>query len=252
MQTVPGSLEKIRDALVLSTSSLKVDQNGFNRKIYTLLCDSHSLILCSTEKYSLNTEISVILEEVWNNKKLVLNRSMNSLLLSIISKLIKLIPGFVIRNILTSASNVCNAKSILPAVRENVLATMSIIVENRISDCASQSLDVFQSAIKHARAVELSLRLNVVQVLRSLVVAGNGKLSDMYMEIYKNLQKLITDKHDYIRTKVLEVIEILIQYSDNFVIITADQFLTTILRYLEDESAKVQNAAARTLGTLYE
>lgn len=249
-----AALEKLRDALRASAAgSAKVDLPSSTRSMYLLLTDVLFEIRSASEKSAITfTDLSGILDELWASKKINFNANYSSLILAIIREVLHRIPGFVVRTLVTTAINLCNSKTVAAIPRENALGLMAMLIEHRITDCASQSMDVFQTASKLQKASEVANRIQVVSVYHAVIVAGGGKLSDMYVEVMKALQRSVTDKHEAVRELTLRTVKVLAEYSDSFAIVPADALLLLSVKYLEDEIAIVQNAAALAVAAIYE
>lgn len=247
-----SSIEKIKDVLRIQAGSSKIDVASCTRSLYLLLLELlQELKELKGSNVSLN-DLSLVIDDIWQSKKISLSSNISSMMLAAVAEALPIIPGFVVRNIVTAAINCCNSKTSTPIARESALSLLAIFIMNRISDCASQSMDVFQVANKLVKATELGVRTQSLKALQSIVLAGDGKLSDMYGEVLKVIQRTITDRSEIIRDSCVQIVKFLAEFSDGFSIIQADILLALLSKPLEDESANVQNSAAIAAATIYE
>jgi hypothetical protein len=248
----PAAVEKIKDVLRIQAGSSKVDVGSSTRSLYLLLSELlQELKTAKDQSFSFN-ELPALFDDIWQSKKIAFSSNLSAIFLAVVSEARHVLPGFVVRNIVTSAINYCNNKVSVPLVRECALSVLCILIRDRIGDCASQSMDAFQIASKLVKAAELGVRMQSLKLLQSIVLAGDGKLSDMYGEVLKVVQRTITDRSETVRELCVQIVRNLAEASEGFSIIQADILLALLSKPLEDESANVQASSAVTAAVIYE
>lgn len=248
----PVSLDKIKDVLRIQAGSSKVDVASSTRTLYVLLIELLKELRSSVPDGYNFSDFTALVEDIWQSKKVAFSVNVASMLAAVLKEGLHKIPGFVVRSLVTAAANCCNNKTSTPLARENALTFMTILIRDRISDCASQSMDVFQIASKLIKATEVGVRIQSVKTLQAIVLAGGGKLSDMYVEVMKVIQRAVLDKAETVRDLCIHTVRYLAEYSDGFSIVGADVLLSILVKPLEDESATVQASAAMAAATVYE
>ncbi len=191
------------------------------------------------------------LEEIFNCKGIVISTALQGLLCTIYSKILKIVSGYVVRNMLTTFLGIFNNKLVCLSSRECVIVIIGCIVEKRFVDLGTVVNDVVGCMLKVLKAIDTQLKIAALNTLSNLVSSAGGRISEHFLEIAKNIGKLVTDKCVEIRYNTAKLLANLAAFSVGCTIVPADVLMVPSLRGLEDEVASVQEKFSFAVATIY-
>jgi hypothetical protein len=251
-ETYGAAVEYLKD-VITSINNSKLQEIGNTSNLYLALSAVES-----TAKNSITTETELFanvnltsLEEIFNSKFIILNKSLQVLLLSLYDLFFTRSPGYVIRNILNALLSSLNNKNILMGTRECLISLLSLGMEKRSLDIGGMLTDIVTSFIRLIRGNEITTRLLSLQGVTTLITTAGSRVNDLHSELSKLLSKLATDRSVEIRQKCAHLISALASTSSGFTTISYDLLYQTSVKGLEDEVNVVQEAYARTVAVIH-
>ena len=112
----------------------------------------------------------------------------------------------------------------------------------------SRSTEIVAALVKQLRHVDADVREAAVSAIVR-ITQGCGALPGM-TEVAKAIAKLVLDKSDVVRARVMGAVAILATKSNNFAAVSLDALFPTAVKGLQDRSAEVHLAAARAVANM--
>ena len=184
------------------------------------------------------------LEEIFSGKYVLLNRGMQTLVVSIYSLVLDSTPGYAVRNVVGNLLAFCSNKTISQGSRECAAGVIGAVMEKRSFDCGSMINDVVACMIKFVKGSDTNLKLSGLLSLVRLVIGAGTKIGDCHAELVKVTGKLMNDKSADIRYTVARILTEIARNSSGCSTVPVDILLAPITKGLEDDVPNVQEASA--------
>jgi hypothetical protein len=251
-ETYGAAVEYLKD-VVNSINNSKLQEIGNTNNLYLAL-----LAVEATAKSSLTTETELFanvnlnsLEEIFNSKFIVLNKSLQIQLLNLYELFFIQSPGYVIRNILNALLTSLNNKNIPIGTRECLISLLSLGMEKRSSDIGGMLTDIVTTFIRLIRSNEMTSRLLSLNGIITLYTTAGTRVNDLHSELFKLIPKLGTDRCAEIRQKCAQLLSAIASTSNGFSTLSYDVLFQAAVKGLEDEVNVVQEAYARAVAVIH-
>eukprot|EP01038_Epipyxis_sp_PR26KG_P007657 gene7657-10420_t len=249
-----SELSKLK-SFVLSLSNLtRIDDVRTNKIMLQHFSELSEIISNNTvnEKLLIANENLLIFEDIINNKKINLNRLLIASIIQIFQELMKIIPGYAVRNILNSYLTLCNNyKTLSRPSQECVVLICGDILFTRSKDCGNQINEMVQTCTKLIKVNDTILRISVLKSIEKVVVGCGCRIGDLHNEILKLVTKLNGDKSAEIRYLIAKIIIGITKNSLGCTTLPVELLMNATIKGLEDGVALVQEIYAIGLGTIF-
>jgi hypothetical protein len=249
-----GLLNKLKEFLAEGTNP-KQDVSLFLKNVSTILNELFDQLSGAFDKAVMKDEYLAVFEELCIGKKINLSKALQILLVKLYSLIVKNGQGFNIRSLVNSLLGVMNNKLTTWQGKECALDVLTLIMQGRLNDCASQSTDVLQTLFKFLKATnELpAVKIAILNCLTAMVSFENGKLSDIFQDVFKNIQRMgTTEKSADVRWSFYHLLHLMMQ--QNTSILTVEMVMPVFLKGLEveNDSAEVSDLISLAVAALHE
>lgn len=145
-----------------------------NKSIYYLLLDIKDSIVTTEEKL-FNHENLLIFEEICNGTSIIINYSIQKVLISIYYEIIIKSSGYIIRNVLNSFLIICNnnntnnLKSSLNIIKNTSIQIISLIMLYKSNDVSNQINDILVVINKLLKISDNFLKISCFETIFSIV-----------------------------------------------------------------------------------
>lgn len=246
------AFKKLRDVVLESSTQSRIDPAIANKMIFDQLNEVAAAFTEAIDPSLYKDDCLSLLEEICVGKKIALTKSFQISLRSVYHAMIRVCPGYIIRNIINSMVNVCNNKLTTIPGRELAIWVMSDIFQTRLNDCASQVSDALALVSKLVKSSDFSTRAVCISLLETLVGSNIRNMHDIYGDVYKIVGRMMTDKSPEVRLKLAHLMGCMARCSGGFTAISAENLQSGLGKGIEDEDVNVQAASCSSLASIYE
>lgn len=254
---VVGLLNKLKE-LTQDYGNSKQDASLLNKTYFIIFHELIDQIESSgnmIDKVIYKDEYLLLYEEICNgSKKIPITKSLQLLIFKLYSFIIQSGPGFIIRNLIPSFSNIIHHKLTTWQGKECIIQCFTKIIILRLNDCASSITDIFQLLMKVLKSVnEIQVKIAIFHGFQAMITYEDGKLTDLFQEILRTVIRYSTDRSaSELRVQAFHVIRTIIQYSRGFTTVPVDSIFPALTKGLEDDHSDVQETVTKTFAIAYE
>lgn len=188
-----------------------------------------------------------VLDDIISGKTVSLSRLLQNVLTNIYLAILRVAPGYAVRNCVSNLLNVMQNKQAPCNARECGTNIVGLVLHGRSTDCGSIISEVTAVALKMAKsAFEVTTKIAAVKCLTNIVMGAGVKVTDVLLDIVKVLSKTAADKSMELRICTAGLLAAVVANQAPGPVV-AEFVVTSCIKSLEDDVAVVQVAYAKTL-----
>jgi hypothetical protein len=188
-----------------------------------------------------------VLDDIISGKSVSLSRLLQNVLTNIYLAILRVAPGYAVRNCVSNLLNVMQNKQAPCNARECGTNIVGLVLHGRSTDCGSIISEVTAVALKMAKsAFEVATKIAAVKCLTNIVIGAGVKVADVLLDIVKVSSKTAADKSVELRICTAGLLAAVVAYQAPGSVV-AEFVVTSCIKSLEDDVAIVQVAYAKTL-----